>query len=166
EPRRSRWRLARAQPFPTHRAADCAALDPRASGWRQAVLQLQRALHLLRHHPPRARIQGPRRRRKRRFRHPLPLRPALPLRDLDRAATPRSLLRAILASELREPRQGHKSLLTRTDQVLDYPAYNLVLQSAPLRESHLESFHWHIEYMPRLTRIAGFEWGTGFYINP
>jgi UDPglucose--hexose-1-phosphate uridylyltransferase len=27
-------------------------------------------------------------------------------------------------------------------------------------------FHWHIELMPRLTRIAGFEWGTGFYINP
>jgi UDPglucose--hexose-1-phosphate uridylyltransferase len=59
-----------------------------------------------------------------------------------------------------------KSLLTRTDQVLDFPAYNLVLQSAPLRESHLESYHWHIEFMPRLTRIAGFEWGTGFYINP
>ncbi|HVA64398.1 MAG TPA: galactose-1-phosphate uridylyltransferase [Terriglobales bacterium] len=59
-----------------------------------------------------------------------------------------------------------KSLLMRSDQVLDCPAYNLVLQSAPLRESHLESFHWHIEYMPRLTRIAGFEAGTGFYINP
>jgi UDPglucose--hexose-1-phosphate uridylyltransferase len=59
-----------------------------------------------------------------------------------------------------------KSLLARTDQVLDCPAYNLVLQSAPIRESNLESFHWHIEYMPRLTRIAGFEWGTGFYINP
>ncbi|MGH9415641.1 MAG: galactose-1-phosphate uridylyltransferase [Terriglobales bacterium] len=59
-----------------------------------------------------------------------------------------------------------KLLLSCTDQVLDAPAYNLVLQSAPLRESHLESFHWHIEYMPRLTRIAGFEWGTGFYINP
>ncbi|MGH9412779.1 MAG: galactose-1-phosphate uridylyltransferase [Terriglobales bacterium] len=59
-----------------------------------------------------------------------------------------------------------KNLLTRTDTVLDCPAYNLVLQSAPLRESREESFHWHIEYMPRLSRIAGFEWGTGFYINP
>jgi len=27
-------------------------------------------------------------------------------------------------------------------------------------------YHWHIEVLPRLTRIAGFEWGTGFYINP
>lgn len=59
-----------------------------------------------------------------------------------------------------------KVLLTRTDQVLDCPAYNLVLQSAPLRGSQPESYHWHIEFMPRLTRIAGFEWGTGFYINP
>jgi UDPglucose--hexose-1-phosphate uridylyltransferase len=27
-------------------------------------------------------------------------------------------------------------------------------------------YHWHLEIMPRVTRIAGFEWGTGFYINP
>ena len=27
-------------------------------------------------------------------------------------------------------------------------------------------FHWHIELLPRITRVAGFEWGTGFYINP
>ncbi|RLB71852.1 MAG: galactose-1-phosphate uridylyltransferase, partial [Deltaproteobacteria bacterium] len=25
---------------------------------------------------------------------------------------------------------------------------------------------WHIEIIPKLTRVAGFEWGTGFYINP
>jgi galactose-1-phosphate uridylyltransferase len=27
-------------------------------------------------------------------------------------------------------------------------------------------YHWHLEVIPRLTRVAGFEWGTGFYINP
>ena len=27
-------------------------------------------------------------------------------------------------------------------------------------------YHWHVEIMPKLTRVAGFEWGTGFYINP
>ncbi len=27
-------------------------------------------------------------------------------------------------------------------------------------------FHWHIEIIPKLTKVAGFEWGTGFYINP
>jgi UDPglucose--hexose-1-phosphate uridylyltransferase len=30
----------------------------------------------------------------------------------------------------------------------------------------LDHYHWHIEIIPRLTKIAGFEWGTGFYINP
>ena len=29
-----------------------------------------------------------------------------------------------------------------------------------------EYYHWHIEIIPKLTRVAGFEWGTGFYINP
>ena len=27
-------------------------------------------------------------------------------------------------------------------------------------------YHWHIELVPRLTQLAGFEWGTGFFINP
>jgi UDPglucose--hexose-1-phosphate uridylyltransferase len=29
-----------------------------------------------------------------------------------------------------------------------------------------DDYHWHIEIIPRLTRVAGFEWGTGFYICP
>jgi UDPglucose--hexose-1-phosphate uridylyltransferase len=33
-------------------------------------------------------------------------------------------------------------------------------------DDHAEEYHWHIEIMPKLTRVAGFEWGTGFYINP
>jgi UDPglucose--hexose-1-phosphate uridylyltransferase len=27
-------------------------------------------------------------------------------------------------------------------------------------------FHWHLEIVPRLTKQAGFEWGSGMYINP
>ena len=27
-------------------------------------------------------------------------------------------------------------------------------------------YHWHIEIIPKLTQVAGFEWGTGFHINP
>jgi UDPglucose--hexose-1-phosphate uridylyltransferase len=27
-------------------------------------------------------------------------------------------------------------------------------------------YHWHLEIIPKLTKVAGFEWGTGFYINP
>ncbi len=59
-----------------------------------------------------------------------------------------------------------KNLLTRADQVLDSPAYNLVIHTAPVQEPALDHYHWHIEFMPRLTKTAGFEWGTGFYQNP
>ncbi|MCB2182848.1 MAG: galactose-1-phosphate uridylyltransferase [Desulfobulbaceae bacterium] len=44
--------------------------------------------------------------------------------------------------------------------------YNFVLHAAPLRSEPLEHYHWHFEIMPKLTQIAGFEWGSGFYINP
>ncbi len=59
-----------------------------------------------------------------------------------------------------------KSLLTKADLVLDTPSYNLVLHTSPLQDPSLEHYHWHIEFMPKLTKTAGFEWGTGFYINP
>jgi UDPglucose--hexose-1-phosphate uridylyltransferase len=59
-----------------------------------------------------------------------------------------------------------KNLLMRADKVLDYPAYNLVIHTAPVQEPAMEHYHWHVEFMPRLTKIAGFEWGTGFYQNP
>lgn len=44
--------------------------------------------------------------------------------------------------------------------------YNFVLHTMPLRSQPLEHFHWHFEIMPKLTSFAGFEWGSGFYINP
>lgn len=66
--------------------------------------------------------------------------------------------------------------LRRIKESLNNPAYNLMIQSSP----HLHprpgrpdywgtlpsDYHWHIDILPRLTKIAGFEWGTGFYINP
>lgn len=42
-------------------------------------------------------------------------------------------------------------------------AYNLVLHIAP---RSVEDFHWHLELLPRLAPLAGFETGTGFFINP
>jgi len=44
--------------------------------------------------------------------------------------------------------------------------YNFVLHTEPLRSGGLEYYHWHFEIVPKLTSIAGFEWGSGFYINP
>ena len=45
-------------------------------------------------------------------------------------------------------------------------SYNYMLHTAPLHQDSLQHYHWHIEIMPKLTTIAGFEWGTEFYINP
>jgi UDPglucose--hexose-1-phosphate uridylyltransferase len=59
-----------------------------------------------------------------------------------------------------------KDMLMRLDKVLDYPAYNYIIHTSPIPESPNDHYHWHLEIMPKLTKIAGFEWGTGFHINP
>ena len=48
---------------------------------------------------------------------------------------------------------------------LGNPAYNLVLHEAPLRDTCDDYYHWHIEILPRLSTPAGFELGTGIWIN-
>lgn len=59
-----------------------------------------------------------------------------------------------------------KVVLQKINRALQDPPYNFVLHTSPMQEDHLDYYHWHIEFMPKLTRVAGFEWGTGFYINP
>ena len=59
-----------------------------------------------------------------------------------------------------------KSILMKLEVALDRPAYNYIIHTSPLDTRELPHYHWHIEIIPRLTRVAGFEWGTGFYINP
>ncbi len=59
-----------------------------------------------------------------------------------------------------------KDLLSRLDRALDFPAYNYIVHTSPIGEEAQDYYHWHIEIIPKLTKMAGFEWGTGFYINP
>ncbi len=67
-----------------------------------------------------------------------------------------------------------KNTLMKLKIALNDPPYNFVLHSAPFRGSRKQGYwktvdsdyHWHIEIMPRLTSVAGFEWGSGVYINP
>jgi UDPglucose--hexose-1-phosphate uridylyltransferase len=56
--------------------------------------------------------------------------------------------------------------LRRVNRTLGDPPFNFMLHSAPLRMPALDHFHWHLEIIPKLTRVAGFEWGSGFFINP
>jgi len=59
-----------------------------------------------------------------------------------------------------------KDCLWRISTVLKNPPYNFMIHDAPHTSDHGLQYHWHIELIPKLTRVAGFEWGTGFYINP
>ncbi len=59
-----------------------------------------------------------------------------------------------------------KETLLRLRVVLSNPPYNFIIHTAPIETREREEYHWHIELIPKLTKIAGFEWGTGFYINP
>jgi UDPglucose--hexose-1-phosphate uridylyltransferase len=46
------------------------------------------------------------------------------------------------------------------------PAYNMIIHTTPMNLGPVPYFHWHIEILPALSRVAGFEWGSGFFINP
>ncbi len=66
-----------------------------------------------------------------------------------------------------------KQVLLKIKTGLNDPPYNYIIHTAPFRRKKVgywksieEDYHWHIEITPRLTRVAGFEWGTGFYICP
>lgn len=56
--------------------------------------------------------------------------------------------------------------LRRLDHCIPNVPYNFVLHTEPLRSARIEHYHYHFEIVPKLTSIAGFEWGSGFYINP
>lgn len=70
------------------------------------------------------------------------------------------------AAEVRDLARDLRGTLRKMETVLENPAYNFVIHTAPVQEKPMAHYHWHIEIIPKLTKVAGFEWGTGFYINP
>ncbi|MCF7873754.1 MAG: galactose-1-phosphate uridylyltransferase [Candidatus Omnitrophica bacterium] len=61
-----------------------------------------------------------------------------------------------------------KELFIKLGNVLgDYP-YNFLIHTTPINSDgkNYDFYHWHIEFLPKLGEIAGFEWATGGYINP
>ncbi len=57
-------------------------------------------------------------------------------------------------------------VLRKLDSTLPRSPYNFMLHTNHTNEQDEASYHWHVEIIPKLTKVAGFEWGTGFYINP
>ncbi len=60
-----------------------------------------------------------------------------------------------------------KETIAKVKNIFPNLSYNYILHIAPINgDTDVEYYHWHIEFMPKLTQVAGFEWGTGFYIDP
>ncbi|MFH1504652.1 MAG: galactose-1-phosphate uridylyltransferase [Candidatus Omnitrophota bacterium] len=59
-----------------------------------------------------------------------------------------------------------KETLTKIKKVLKNPAYNFIIHTNSYNGEGEKYYHWHVEIIPTLNKTAGFEWGTGFYINP
>jgi UDPglucose--hexose-1-phosphate uridylyltransferase len=95
-----------------------------------------------------------------------PFAPRVPFETWILPVLHRSSFEEIGAEELEGLARVLVEILGRMGRVLGSPPYNLMLHSAPLRSQALDHFHWHLEIIPKLTRVAGFEWGTGFFINP
>ncbi|MBM4047082.1 MAG: galactose-1-phosphate uridylyltransferase [Planctomycetes bacterium] len=58
-----------------------------------------------------------------------------------------------------------KDVLARMYHGLSDPDFNYVIRSVPKDERHVKCFHWYIKLMPKLARVAGFELGTGMFVN-
>lgn len=58
-----------------------------------------------------------------------------------------------------------KSILAKLYRGLNNPDYNFIIRSAPVGDENAKYFHWYMLIIPKLTTPAGFEIGTGIYIN-
>lgn len=58
-----------------------------------------------------------------------------------------------------------RQVMSKLAKVLGAPPYNYIIHTSPLHEDP-PHYHWHLEIMPKLSQVAGFEWGSGFYICP
>jgi UDPglucose--hexose-1-phosphate uridylyltransferase len=58
-----------------------------------------------------------------------------------------------------------KLLLARLYYGLNDPPFNYTIRSIPSRDRNTEYYHWYLSIIPRVTKTAGFEMGSGMYIN-
>ena len=58
-----------------------------------------------------------------------------------------------------------KDILARIYIGLANPDYNFIIRSAPIGDENAKYFHWYMLIIPKLITPAGFEIGTGIYIN-
>jgi UDPglucose--hexose-1-phosphate uridylyltransferase len=72
----------------------------------------------------------------------------------------------ITGAEVKDLAYILKDAVTRLNKALNNPSYNYMIHTTPVKQGEMAHYHWHIEILPRVKPIAGFEWGSGFFINP
>lgn len=72
----------------------------------------------------------------------------------------------IREEQIKELAMIFRTVLSRLSYMLYNPPYNLILHTSPINNFEDYRYHWYFEILPRLTLMAGFELGTGYYINP
>lgn len=68
-------------------------------------------------------------------------------------------------SEIKDLARNLKGVLKKLYYGLDNPDFNYTIRSVPANESEIEYFHWYLSIIPRLSQPAGFELGSGMFIN-
>ena len=68
-------------------------------------------------------------------------------------------------AQLRELATLLRGVLVKLERIVKLPAYNYILHTAPFDTTAPDHYHWHIEILPRIANLAGFELGTGCFIN-
>jgi UDPglucose--hexose-1-phosphate uridylyltransferase len=69
------------------------------------------------------------------------------------------------AEELADLGSTLRTLLGKLYFGLNNPDFNYTVRTAPSENAGVKYYHWHISVIPRLTRVAGFELGSGMFIN-
>ena len=69
------------------------------------------------------------------------------------------------AGELGELSRFMQEIIGCIESALGRIHYNYFLHTAPFDSNCYHHYHWHIEILPRLVKVAGFEWSTGVFIN-
>ena len=68
-------------------------------------------------------------------------------------------------AEISDLARNLQETLARFYHGLKDPDFNYTIRTAPRESRYVRYYHWYISVVPRLTKLAGFEIGSGFFIN-
>jgi UDPglucose--hexose-1-phosphate uridylyltransferase len=71
----------------------------------------------------------------------------------------------ITDAEIDDLGRNLRAVLAKLYVGLNNPDFNYSIRSIPTRDVRSEYFHWYVSIIPRVSKTAGFELGSGMFIN-